>query len=208
MGRLFHISTAYLFRQNDYETSKEMAEQVIQEYPEVKTTIIRPSVIIGDSEVKGLPPVSGLYLGIAAVDRSKRWFERKTGAWPWQVKIRVRGREGGNLNLIPVDWVAGLVVEAIENEKDGILYATHPTPISLKSLEKPISAAIGAQVRIVDSFKPNIIERLASSLMKQLTPYLLGEYNFPSDIDCPPLSEEFLSKTMVAFLSRPPRSTE
>jgi len=198
--KLFHVSTAFLFDHNDYERSKKMAEEAIKQYPEISTTIIRPSIIIGDSRVEGLPPLSGFYLGIAAVDRAKRWFERKTGAWPLRAKIRIRGRRQGRLNLIPVDVVAENIV-ALMKEKPGIFYLTHPNPPTLRSLEKPISEAIGADIRIATRFKPNLVERMAVALMKELTPYLEGN-QLPSDIECAPLDDAFLAMSLKSFLNQ------
>lgn len=200
--RLFHTSTAYLFRQNHYERSKGMAEKVIKRYPEIKTTILRPSIIIGNTQVEGLPPLSGFYLGIRAIDRAKRWFERKTSAPPLRVKIRLKGNPEGRLNLIPVNIVAKSIVDIVEEDREGTFYLTHPIPPSLKSLEKPVSQASGADIKITPDFEPTVVERFASLLMKKLSPYLLGEYNFASDIDCPPLAEEFLTRTIEAFLNR------
>jgi len=202
IARLFHISTAYLFRHNDYERSKKLAEKVIKQYPEIKTTIFRPSIIIGDSKLQGLPPLSGFYLGIRAIDHAKRWFERKTSAPLLRVKIRLKGNPEGRLNLIPVDIVAKSIVDIVEQNREGIFYLTHPNPPTLKSLEKPISQASGADIKIILDFEPSVVERFASLLMKELSPYLLGEYNFSSDIDCPPLTEEFLTRTIEAFLNR------
>ncbi|MBA7676463.1 hypothetical protein ES703_84704 [subsurface metagenome] len=199
--RLFHISTAYLFRHNDYERSKQLAEKAIKRYPEIKTTILRPSIIIGNTQVEGLPPLSGFYLGIRAIDHAKRWFERKTSAPPLRVKIRLRGNPEGRLNLIPVDIVAKSIVDIVEEDREGTFYLTHPNPPSLKSLEKPVSQASGADIKITPDFEPTVVERFVSLLMKELSPYLLGEYNFGSDIDCPPLTEEFLTRTIEAFLN-------
>lgn len=200
--RLFHISTAYLFRHNDYERSKKLAEKAIKQYPEIKTTIFRPSIIIGNTQVEGLPPLSGFYLGIRAIDYAKRWFERKTSAPPLRVKIRLKGNPEGRINLIPVDIVAKSIVDIVEEDREGTFYLTHPNPPNLKSLDKPISQASGADIKIIAEFEPSVVERFASLLMKELSPYLLGEYNFPSDIDCPPLTEEFLTRTIEAFLNR------
>jgi len=85
--RLYHISTAYLFGQNHYEISKKMAEEVVNAHPEIKATILRPSIIIGDTKVEGLPPVSGFYIGIKVCDQARRWFERGTKLPPLTFKV-------------------------------------------------------------------------------------------------------------------------
>lgn len=201
ISRLYYISTAYLFDHNDYEVSKRMAEEALANYPKIRTTIIRPSIIIGDSKVEGLPPLSGFYLGIRGVDRAKRWFEKKTGVWPLRAKIRIRGKRTGKLNLIPVDSVVNSIIDIISQDKIGVFYLTHPNPPTFKALEKPVSEAIGADIKVASRFKPNVVERLAATLMKGLSPYFGGE-QLPSDIDCLPLTQEFLTKTIRAFLNR------
>jgi nucleoside-diphosphate-sugar epimerase len=205
--RLFHISTAYLFNQNHYEISKQMAEEVINHYLEIKTTIFRPSIIIADSKLQGLPPLSGFYLGIKAIDQTKRWFESRTSLPPLRVKVRLKANPNNKLNLIPIDIVSESIVKVVGEDKGGIFYLCHPDPPTLKSLEKPISNAVGADIEVNRDFEPNIVDRLASLLMKGLSPYLLREYNLPSDIDCPPLTHEFLAETIKRFLNHyPPRS--
>lgn len=200
ISRLFHISTAFLFHQNYYETSKEMAEEAISRYPEIETTVFRPSVIIGDSKVQGLPPVAGFYSGVMAIDRVKRWFERKADVPPLRVRIRIRARRAGKLNLIPVDTAVENMVRMMAEDKTGILFITHPDPPTLKSLEKPISEAIGADVRFASRFKPNLLERAVALSLKELSPYLKG-HELPSDIECPPLDATFLTNSIKGFLS-------
>ncbi|GAH75120.1 unnamed protein product, partial [marine sediment metagenome] len=146
-------------------------------------------------------PLFGFYIGIRAIDRAKRWFEEKTGVWPLRAKIRIRGKRAGRLNLIPVDFIANSIIDIVSQDKIGVFYLTHPNPPTLKELEKPVSEAIGADIKIASRFKPNVAERLAAILMKGLSPYFEGN-QLPSDIDCQPLTQEFLIRTIQAFLSQ------
>jgi len=199
--RLYHISTAYLFGQNHYEISKKLAEDVVQGQTEIKTTILRPSIIIGDTKVEGLPPVSGFYLGIRAFDQAKRWFERGAKLPPLTFKVRVAGNPQGKLNLIPIDIVAQNIARLMEREATGICYLTHPAPPTLKDLEQPISLATGADVEFLSSFTPNVGDRLVAKLITELSPYLRG-HDLPSDIECQPLTATFLQRTAEAFLNK------
>ncbi len=198
--RLFHLSTAYLFDHNDYETSKRMAEEVVSHYPEIKTTILRPSIIIGDSKVQGIPPLSGFYSGVAVIDHAKRWFEQKSGLPPLRTQIRIYGSPAARLNLIPVDIVVENIIDIITQDITGTFQLTHPDPPTLESLERPISEAIGADIKFVPQFKPNLLERVISMSLKELFPYLKGCDLLPSDIECPPLDSVFLEKSIKAFL--------
>jgi len=199
--RLYHVSTAYLFGQNHYEISKKMAEDVVQGQTEIKTTILRPSIIIGDTKVEGLPPVSGFYLGIRAFDQARRWFERGTKLPPLTFKIRVAGNPQGRLNLIPIDIVTQNIARLVEQDATGIYYLTHPAPPTLKALEQPISLATGADVEFLPSFAPNVGDRLVARLITELSPYLRG-HDLPSDIECRRLTSDFLRRTAEAFLNK------
>ena len=201
IGRLYHVSTAYLFGQNHYEISKKMAEDVVTGQTEIKTTILRPSIIIGDTKVEGLPPVSGFYLGIRAFDQARRWFERGTKLPPLTFKVRVAGNPQGRLNLIPIDILARNIARLMEQDATGVYYLTHPSPPTLKDLEQPISLATGADVEFLPSFTPNVGDRLVAKLITELSPYLHG-HDLPSDIECQPLTADFLRRTAEAFLNK------
>lgn len=201
IGRLYHVSTAYLFGQNPYEISKKVAEDVVRGQTEIKTTIFRPGIIIGDSRVEGLPPMSGFYLGIRAFEKAKRWFERGTKLPPLTFKVRVAGNPQGRLNLIPVDIVAQNIFRLVDQDAAGIYYLTHPAPPSLKELEQPISLATGADVEFLPDFTPNVGDRLVARLITELAPYLHG-HDLPSDIECRPLTPDFLRRTAEAFLHK------
>jgi len=201
IARLYHVSTAYLFGQNHYEISKKMAEEAVNAHPEIKSAILRPSIIIGDSKVEGLPPVNGFYIGIRACDQAKRWFERGTKLPPLTFKVRIAGNPQGKLNLIPVDVVAQNIVRLVEQDATGIYYLTHPAPPTLKVLEQPISLATGADVEILPDFSPNVGDRLVARLITQLSPYLRG-HDLPSDIKCRRLTTDFLRRSAEAFLNK------
>ena len=199
--RLYHVSTAYLFGQNHYEISKKMAEDFVQGQTEMKTTILRPSIIIGDSRVEGLPPVSGFYIGIRACDQAKRWFERGTKLPPLTFKIRIAGNPRGRLNLIPIDFVARNIARVVEQKATGVYYLTHPSPPMIEDLEQPISLATGADVEFLESFTPNVGDRLVARLITELSPYLRG-HDLPSNIKCRRLTADFLRRTAEAFLNK------
>lgn len=200
ISRLYHVSTAYLFGQNHYEISKKMAEEIVNGQAGIKATIFRPGIIIGDSRVEGLPPLSGFYIGISAFDKAKRWFEKGTNLPPLKFKIRVAGNPRGRLNLIPVDIVAENLVRLVERDAEGVYHLTHPSPPTLKELEKPISLATGADVEFLPDFTPNVGDRLVARLITELAPYL-GGHDLPSDIKCRRLTANFLRRTAEAFLN-------
>ena len=196
LKRLFHISTAYLYDHNDYERSKRSAEEIALRF---NATIIRPSIIIGDSKVEGIPPLSGFYIVIKAVDAAKRWVEDKTALPELKLVIRIKGNPQGKLNLIPVDVVAKNTADIIDADKQGIFHITHPEPPTLESLAEAVSEAVGVEARIVPDFKANPAERIVALMTKSLAPYLGGD-SLKSDICYPPLSREFIVSSVRAFL--------
>jgi len=201
IGRLYHVSTAYLFGQNHYEISKKMAEEVVNAHPGIKAAILRPSIIIGDSRVEGLPPVSGFYIGIRAFDLAKRWFEKGTKLPPLTFKVRVAGNPQGRLNLIPIDIVTQNIARLIEQDAMEVYYLTHPAPPMIEELEQPLSLATGADIKFLPSFTPNVGDRLVAKLITELAPYLHG-HDLPSDIECQRLTPDFLRRTAESFLHK------
>lgn len=199
ISRLFFISTAYLFDHNDYEKSKRITEEAIESCLEVKATIIRPSVIVGDSQVEGLPPLQGFYIVVRGVDFAKKYLEAKLALPHLKLTIRLKGDPDGHLNLIPVDIVAQEIAKIVSENRQGIFYVTHPEPPTLAEIAESISKAIGASVQIVPNFISNPAEKIVARFTKELVPYMAGA-DLKSDIICPKLSDEFIVKTTKAFL--------
>ena len=124
--RLFFVSTAYTKGRNTYERSKARAESMVMQSG-LHTTILKPSILIGDSQMHGLPPPGNFYTVTSAVDRVKRWVETTAGLPQLKLTIRLPGNPEGELNLIPVDRAAEGIVEAVVQDKACLLY-TSPSP--------------------------------------------------------------------------------
>jgi nucleoside-diphosphate-sugar epimerase len=201
VSRLYYVSTAYLFRQNCYEKSKEQSEWLISQYGDIKATIFRPSIIIGDRKLMGLPPPNGLYLVIKAVDTVKRWIEDKVKLPNLRVTLRVGGNPDGHLNIVPVCVVAENIAQAVKEDKTGILYLTNPSPPTIGFVADCISEAAGVDFRIVPEFDKNPAEKLVARMVHTLDPYLQG-HDLKSDIECEPLTSEFITQSIRKFLGR------
>jgi len=198
--RFIHISTAFLFGNNHYERSKKTAEELVSETCQkagIRLTIIRPSIIVEDSSLKSKPPTNGVYSGFRIIRQAVEWYEQKTGTSLKSIEIRIKGNPKGKMNVIPVDYVAQSIADAIEQDKDGIIYVTHPNPPTLKFLEKPISKVMGVKIKFQESFEPNRLERMVAIMTKDLITYLQG-YDFASDIDCPAISTELITHSAIA----------
>lgn len=199
--RLFSVSTAYQFRQNTYEKSKEQAEWLIAHYPDIQSTIFRPSIIIGDRKLMGLPPPNGLYLVIKAVDTVKNWIENKAKLPNLRMTLRVCGNPDGLLNLIPVCQVADNIAQAVKENRTSILYLTNPNPPTIGFVADCISQAAGVDFRIVPEFEKNPAEKLVDRMVRTLNPYLKG-HELKSDIECEPLTAKFITQSIRKFLGR------
>jgi len=196
--RLFHVSTAYLFDNNDYEASKKQAEMLVARLCKtyrIKYTIIRPSIIIGDSQMKGKMPSNGVYTGLKVIKQAIDWYRDRIGT---DLKeLRIKGDPKGSMNVIPVDIVADTIVNAIEQDKTGIIHATNPNPPTLEFLMRPLREATGVRLSFLENFEPNVLERMVSKMIKELQVYVQSDYIFPSDIECPALSREFITQASL-----------
>jgi nucleoside-diphosphate-sugar epimerase len=221
---LFHVSTAYVCgdakgtlgtdeprvgqnHRNAYEKSKYSAECIIRNKPGVQHTIIRPSVLVGDSKVGGLPPLSGFYVAIRAAYLGKRWLERKAGLPPIEPHIRLPGDPDATLNMIPVDIAARQIADLVKANVRGAFYVTNERPPLLKDIAAAASCALGARLEMVSDFAPNPAERMVLRLMRDIAPYLAGEPVFDNSATwaftsarCEGLSLDFIEATTRQFL--------
>ena len=221
---LFHISTAYVcgdakgvcdpnyfheslkFR-NAYEKSKFQAECIIRGKPGVEYMIIRPSILVGDSKIVGIPPMSGLYVALRACYLGKRWLERKAGLPPIEPHIRLPGDPEATLNMIPVDIAARQIADLVKANARGAYYVTNETPPLVKDIATAASRALGARIEMVPDFAPNPAERLVLRLMRDVAPYMAGEPVFDNSATwpftsarCYGLSLDFIEATTRVFL--------
>ena len=199
ISRFVHVSTAFLFGNNPYEISKKTAEDLVIntcEVQNIKLTIIRPSIIVGDSKLAGRSPHNGVYIGLRIVKQALEWYERETGASVADTEIRFKGNPQGKMNVVPVDFVAIAIADAIEQDRTGIIYATHPKPPTLRFLEEPISKVLNVKIKFVEDFRPNRLERMLGMMTRDFMAYLQG-YEFSSDIECPTISEGFVIESSL-----------
>lgn len=221
---LVHISTAYVCgyakgvfgpsdldlgqqHRNAYERSKFTAERIIQNQPGVQYTIIRPSILVGDSKVGGIPPMSGYYVAIRACYLGKRWLERKVGLPAIEPHIRLLGDPEATLNLIPVDIAARQIADLIKADARGVYYVTNERPPLMKEIAAAASCALGARIEMVPDLVPNPAERMVQKLMRDVVPYMAGEPVFDnsatwafSQARCRGLSSDFIQATTRGFL--------
>lgn len=111
---LYHVSTAYVYdfpnanrfgkQRNFYEISKRLAEKIVKDSL-VKATIIRPSIIIGDSHHGTVSTLQGFHL------LSRLIMEEKLPMLP--------GLPHSILDIVPQDIVAEVIFALVHNEHIG-----------------------------------------------------------------------------------------
>ena len=197
IGRFIYISTAFLFDNNPYERSKKEAEKYLLQKCKsnhIELTIIRPSVIVEDSRLRGKTPTNGVYYGLRILRQALDWYKRDNGESAGDMQVRIRANPDGKMNVIPVDFVTETILDAIEKRKTDIIYATHPRPRTIKFLEQPLSEILGVEIKFVQDFVPNSIERVIGRMNQVYMKYLQG-YDLPSDIDCPEINQDFVKES-------------
>ncbi|MCT4786226.1 SDR family oxidoreductase [Exiguobacterium aestuarii] len=141
--RFFHVSTAYTLGAkeiggetlydvsqsflNPYEESKAHAEQAVwQSRDELDVSIFRPAIIVGDSKTGEADSKFTMYGYMRALELFKRKLERRGHSVE---SIRLIGSASGTSNLVPVDYVADVLLAAIEHAKAGTIYnVTNDSP--------------------------------------------------------------------------------
>lgn len=225
-ARMVHISTAYVcgdhegffgpddldvgqHYRNDYELTKFEAETLLLTAAmDIPLTILRPSVIIGESKVIGLPPVGAFYGAIMLFDRIRRSIEETLGLPPLKATIRLRSNPHGTLNIIPGDIAAAQMADIINAGALGTFHITNPLPPTISYLCLAIGDAINAEIVPLLDFEPNPAERiLHRGLQRKVLPYLRGEAVFDvrstakvSRTMVPPISHDFLVASIRAYL--------
>jgi nucleoside-diphosphate-sugar epimerase len=96
---------------NAYEQSKFAAEQFLRELPDIRATIYRPSIVVGDSRTGYTSTYHHFY---RFLELAVRLFVRPTGtmrAHRLTVRLPLSGEE--RQNIVPVDWVSRAVLALV-----------------------------------------------------------------------------------------------
>ena len=140
LGRYVHFSTAYVagglgdhlaleddlpdhadFHANPYEASKCQAERLVRDAARdgLPTTILRPSIVVGDSRTGEISDFSGIY----AILR----------LWAYGLMSRLPAVAANPVNIVPIDYVtqASLAISSRDDSqgKTYHLVASRPTTI-------------------------------------------------------------------------------
>ena len=111
---------------NSYEESKWEAEQCWGG----QATLLRPSIIVGDSLTGRCTSFFGWYIFMQAVQLLSRLIGGGATEQPFDLQLGLPVDAAATMNIVPVDYVAQAVVRLIENPRNHrrIFHLTHPNP--------------------------------------------------------------------------------
>src|SRR5690348_5425993 len=108
---------------NPYYLTKHESEAVVRKQTAVPWTVYRPGVVVGSSETGEIDKIDGPYYFFRAIQRLR-------GAMPaW---LRGIGIEGGEINIVPVDYVAKAMdyLAHLPNSDYQTYHLTDPEPLT------------------------------------------------------------------------------
>jgi thioester reductase-like protein len=190
---LVHVSSAYIagkrtgvVKENEidvgqsfnniYENTKCRSEMLVHNWAQLNsmpTVILRPSIVLGDSQYGKTVHFASLY----------DYMRVLTLIMPRLGKncIRVATKPDVTKNIIPVDYFAKVSSYIISCGIPGTYHITNPVPLTMKDFGDIFSRLFGSNnYKLVkaDSFlshKPNRIERLIQKATSVYDPYMLSE---------------------------------
>ncbi len=203
---------------NHYEQSKFNAEKSIREFSQsygVKTTVYRPSIIVGDSKTGKALSFMGLYSFIKAVHLLVEIFTRdieNNGGRAAQagvsyegqtlnIPLRIAANLNKTLNIVPIDYVADVMIEVLKTRKSSgkvynIVNPNPPTVYEINEVLKSVLNISGIQIVYPEEFDQNSMtewEEFFAATIEEVTPYLKNSEPLFNDKN----TQEVLSGTHV-----------
>ena len=149
LDRLLYVSTAYVSGtrtgivyehelvmgqqfKNHYESTKFQAEVWAREMMDrVPTTIVRPAIVVGDSQTGETKKFDGPYFILRTIAEAERAGR----------PVVQFGRAGASFNAVPVDFIVdSIVAAAASTEAEGqTLHLVDPDPLSARELTETLS---------------------------------------------------------------------
>jgi thioester reductase-like protein len=166
---------------NDYERSKLAAELAARESPDLRVTIYRPSVIVGDSQTGYTSSYHGFYRFLELANRLAQPGGAPGRRW---LPLRLPFRGDEPRDLVPVDWVAAAITQIVGRPalhgRTYHLTAAQPTTVAeIRDVAVEELGLDGVQlVRPVPD--PGQLERVFLDGLRDYWPYLDGDPAFSS----------------------------
>ncbi|MDP9092600.1 MAG: SDR family oxidoreductase [Actinomycetota bacterium] len=168
---------------NPYYLTKHESEAVVRNQSKVPWRVYRPGIVVGHSETGEIDKIDGPYYFFRAIQR----LRGTVPAW-----LRGVGVEGGEINIVPVDYVAkALDYLAHEPGLDGhAFHLTDPEPLTVAGLIKVLTKAahapgpvVNIDARVLDALPVRVGSVLAALPgAKQVTDLVLAELGIPREM--------------------------
>ncbi len=125
---------------NDYERSKWESERLVVDWARRRrgeVTILRPSIIVGAFRSGRATKFGGVYLSVRATELLDRMHRDQTPGQRQSIPLRIIGRPLDRQNIVPVDYVAKMIVAAVTTPKGGgnvynLVHADPPSNLQIK----------------------------------------------------------------------------
>jgi NAD(P)-dependent dehydrogenase (short-subunit alcohol dehydrogenase family) len=168
---------------NPYYFTKHVSEGLVRAEAKIPWRIYRPGAVVGHSQTGEIDKIDGPYYFF-------RTIQRLRGALPsW---LRGIGIEGGEINIVPVDYVADAMdYLAHQPGLDGqTFHLTDPEPPTVAGLLKILTKAahapgplVNVDARTFDGLPVRLTSTLAKlPVVKQVTDLALAELGIPREM--------------------------
>jgi NAD(P)-dependent dehydrogenase (short-subunit alcohol dehydrogenase family) len=168
---------------NPYFRTKHESERLVREECARPWRVYRPGIVVGDSRTGEIDKIDGPYYFFKALQRARRVLPE------W---LPLVGIEGGEINIVPVDYVAAAIDHIAHKPKlDGrAFHLTDPNPKTAGEVVNVFAKAADAP-RMTVRLGTDVTEPasgLARSALKLFPPakrvvkLALGELDLPADV--------------------------
>ena len=167
-----------------YHRTKYESEKLVREEVGTKTLIFRPGIVVGHSETGEMDKIDGPYYFFKLIQKLRNALPQ------W---VPLAGPEGGQTNIVPVDFVAGAVdhIAHLPDEQlpGDTFHLVNPEPMSVGgALNTFAEAAHAPQFAMrIDSNLTNAIPKpvrkgvMALPTVKRIRNQLLRDFGIPPD---------------------------
>jgi len=202
---IFFCSTAYTQGRNAYERSKSLAESDIMMRSGSRCTIFKPSIIVPNSKTFRVENPQHLYSAVRLLAKVhchaepvRYKIEDSLHLPPKRMGFRVKADPDATLNLVPVDWVATKMASI---KAGGTYWLTSDKPVKVRDLLDWIGVALFLKLKALPDFKMLPHEALFARLAWPFLVYIQSDIALCSSFDdCPPITAEFIQKTVTNSL--------
>lgn len=186
----------------DYERSKLEAERLVRAAADLDSvTVLRPSIIVGDSRTG----FTSTYHGLFAVLRMGHTLLTRVmkGSTSGPALLALMGvSPGDSKNFVPVDWVSEVAVRILtrSDARGRTYHLTHPRPLTMDTVGRLVQGAVESYSQDAAPNDPDLRDEqwFAESLLTQLKVYESAIRNDPvfdrthtlalaADLPCPVL---------------------